>query len=835
MEVPVKLNITPYDYQREGIEKGLQWKRLFLGDEPGLGKSQPLDSVIMTPNGKKTMGNIRLNDEIFGSDGKVYHVIGVFPQGEQPVYKVTFSDGSSCESSIDHLWNVRDSNRRRRNKGYTTKSLKQIVDSGIFLKSNPKREGSGRKAILKWEIPVCFPLQYKKIDFVIPPYTLGAIIGDGCVCNCSNIEFSLPDEKLHIMQIISDELDKSMMISYKRTGSINRCLLSKSQIFSDRNHGANSYMKEIRDMGLDVTSEYKFIPDRYKKASANQRIGLLRGLMDTDGSCIKNKTTYHTISKRLALDVKQLVESLGGIAIIRSYDRTPEGKKIEYQVNIRTNFCPFTLISKASSWRVNKRYVVTRYISSVEYIGHKLCQCIRTSAPDELYVTDNCIVTHNTCQSIGIVNTSGAYPALVVCPSSLKINWKREFEKFAGVEALILNDSVKATWGYLLQMHTADVCICNYESLKKFFVWKYKKGDRLKDIVFSPFINLFKSVIVDESHRCKDPGAQQSKFIAGISYRKEYVMLLTGTPVVNRPRDLISQLAIMDRLKDFGGNSYFTARYGDGDNLDELSQKLYDTCLVRREKKDVLTQLPDKTRVDIYIDLEKESKPEYYEAYKMAEENLKQYLMTYRQCTESQARAKMRNKALVQFMELRSLVAICKVDPVIDFVRDFIATGKKIVLFCASHVIVNSIKHAFPDAVMVTGRQDFVAKQAAVDVFQNRPEIQIIICSIKAAGVGLTLTASSTVLFIEQPWTYADLVQCEDRCHRIGQKDNVTVYNALGQGSIDYRIYSLIQKKRSIASQITASSDDIPKDECYFDELVNLLLYDKQEESGCDT
>ncbi len=236
--------------------------------------------------------------------------------------------------------------------------------------------------------------------------------------------------------------------------------------------------------------------------------------------------------------------------------------------------------------------------------------------------------------------------------------------------------------------------------------------------------------------------------------------------------------------------------------------------------------------MDIYIDIEKEAPQEYYEAYKMAEENLKEYLLTYKSCTEWQARAKMRNKALVQFMELRSLVGICKVKPVIDFIKDFVATGKKIVVFCSSHSIVDSIKKAFPKAVMVTGRENYVQKQAAVDVFQNRPEIQVIICSIKAAGVGITLTASSTVLFIEQPWTYADLVQCEDRCHRIGQKDNVTVYNALGNNSIDHRIYNLIQNKRSISNQIMASSDDIPKDECYFDELVNLVLNDTKKQNS---
>lgn len=219
MEVPIKLNITPYDYQKEGIEKGLEWKRLFLGDEPGLGKSQPLDSVIMTPNGKKKMGDIAMNDEIFGSDGEVYHVIGIFPQGNLPVYKVTFSDGSSCECSIDHLWNVRDENRRRRNNGYVTKSLKQIIDSGIYLKSSEKRISSGRKPVPKWEIPICSPLQYNERELLIPPYTLGAIIGDGYVCNCSNVGFSFPDEKLHIMQLITDELVNLVLNDTKKQNS----------------------------------------------------------------------------------------------------------------------------------------------------------------------------------------------------------------------------------------------------------------------------------------------------------------------------------------------------------------------------------------------------------------------------------------------------------------------------------------------------------------------------------------------------------------------------------------------------------------------------------------
>ncbi len=123
----------------------------------------------------------------------------------------------------------------------------------------------------------------------------------------------------------------------------------------------------------------------------------------------------------------------------------------------------------------------------------------------------------------------------------------------------------------------------------------------------------------------------------------------------------------------------------------------------------------------------------------------------------------------------------------------------------------------------ITGRDSLAAKQAAVDAFQAS-QASLAICSIKAAGVGLTLTASSTVMFIEFPWTYADCCQCEDRAHRIGQRDNVTCYYMLARNTIDTVLYSIIQAKKSIAAQIMASSDDIPQDEAYFDELMNSFL-----------
>lgn len=428
-----------------------------------------------------------------------------------------------------------------------------------------------------------------------------------------------------------------------------------------------------------------------------------------------------------------------------------------------------------------------------------------------------------TLQSIGIVDTAGVYPCLVICPSSLKINWQREVEKFTDKKALVLDNSTQTTWPYLLKMGMFQVAIVNYESLRKFFVWDTgnKKPFRLKDVVFCPQIQLFRSVIIDESHRVKDPGAQQTIFTKGICSGKQWVIMLSGTPVVNRPDDLVTQLSIMDRLRDFGGKSQFIAAYGEGRNLEELSNTLYSSCLIRREKRMVLTELPDKTRVDLYVDISNEDE------YRLAEDDLAEYLRQYTESTDYDIRRKMRMKALVQFMTLRSIAAKGKVKQAIDFINLFLESGKPIIVFCSLHDIVDEIHNAFPGSATITGRDSMMDKQRAVDNFQSG-KVKLIICSIKAAGVGLTLTASSNVAFVELPWTYADCCQCEDRAHRIGQKDNVTCYYILGRNTIDGKLYNIIHTKKSIANEIMATSDDIPQDIAYFNELVEAFTNQKQ-------
>lgn len=414
-----------------------------------------------------------------------------------------------------------------------------------------------------------------------------------------------------------------------------------------------------------------------------------------------------------------------------------------------------------------------------------------------------------TLQSIATINLADTFPCLVICPSSLKINWLREWEKFTDKKAMILTDKVRDTWTFFFQTGMHQVFIVNYESLKKYFVQRIKKAEgwTLRDVEFRNSINLFKSVIIDESHRCKSASTQQAKFCKGICTGKEWVIELTGTPVVNRPKDLIPQLAILNRMEDFGGYKPFVNRYCSGQreasNLKELNFNLWQYCMFRREKSLVLTDLPDKIRQVNTCEIT--NRKEYMDA----ERDLIMYLQKYKDADDDKIEKALRGEVMVKIGLLRNISARGKVRDVIEFVKDFRENGKKIILFCSLHEVVDQLKRYFPTAVSVTGRESPDEKQRAVDAFQNNPKADIIICSIKAAGVGLTLTASSNVAFVEFPWTYADCCQCEDRAHRIGQKDSVTCYYFLGRRTIDEKVYRIIQEKKNIANAVTGSTEDI--------------------------
>lgn len=417
-----------------------------------------------------------------------------------------------------------------------------------------------------------------------------------------------------------------------------------------------------------------------------------------------------------------------------------------------------------------------------------------------------------------------SFPTLVVCPAALKVNWQREFKKFAGLSAIILDDSNRQTWHSFYDCKKADgsplceVFITNYESLKKFFVKRVSEGGKLtmKGILFDERVNLFKSVIIDESHKCKSGKTQQGKFVEGICKGKRFVLALTGTPVVNNNTDLIQQLKILGRLEDFGGYSRFVERYCDGpkqaSNVKELNWRLWNCCFFRREKSKVLTQLPDKTRQYLQIDITN------MKEYQNAESDIVKYLKQYKNASDAQVQRSMNGAVMVKMGLLKQISARGKIKAVSEFIHDVIDGGEKLIVFGYLKEVIAELKKEFPNAVTVTGSDNISQKQFAVDSFQNNPDCKLIILNYKSGGTGLTLTASSRVAFIEFPWTFSDCEQAEDRAHRNGQKNNVNCYYFLGKDTIDKYMYDVIQTKKNIANGVTGTDDQVEEN------MINLAM-----------
>ena len=413
-----------------------------------------------------------------------------------------------------------------------------------------------------------------------------------------------------------------------------------------------------------------------------------------------------------------------------------------------------------------------------------------------------------TLQAIGTSFIAKTWPVLVICPASLKINWQREWKKFTGKDAIILDDRNKNNWHRYYEMGCCDVFITNYESLKKFFVEDFA-GGVTRSIKLKPVASLFKCVIIDESHRCKSSKTQQSKICYKLCQGKEYRFLLTGTPSINGPGDLIQQLKIMNRLDDFGGYKSFEANFMGGprqaSNLEMLNWRLWNTCFFRREKAKVLDQLPDKMRQVVNVDITNRKE------YQDAEHDLIGYLAAYENADDEKLRRAERGKVMVQMQKLRQIAARGKISAAVEFIQDIIDSGEKLIVFAFLKEVVQEIKKVFPNAVTIVGDNTSQERQDAVDRFQNDPKCNLIICNYKSAGVGLTLTASSRVAFVEFPWTFADCEQAEDRAHRIGQKNSVNCYYFLGKNTIDEDIWNLIQTKKDIANDVTGTDDQVPE------------------------
>jgi intein/homing endonuclease len=808
-----KYEREPKPHQIEAIEKLLQNEKFILADDMGLGKCLSINELVYTPKGLESISNLKVGDYVIGSNGFKTKVIGVYPQTElKKMYKITFNDGYSIKCTDDHIWTVTSSNGSINNKArkvrYTNLTVEEMLNKELILSQkgygwNEKRPYKfttyykNKNGSSKWQIPIVKPIHFQN-DYKLPidPYLLGLGLGDGTFSN-TNIRFQFHKDDF-------DELISKYIINEnKPDGNKRSCVISIPD-------------KLLVSLGLsDKRSHNKFIPDTYKYSSIEDRLSILQGLMDTDGHCMKSNngvftgTEYVTVSEQLANDVAEIVHSLGGIVRKRtkigSYKK-PDGTKLEckksYSLNIKlpTEFNPFRLKRKSESYNTPQKYKVGRYIKSIDYIGMDKSICIKVDASDSLFTLKHGIVTHNTTSAIIAAMEGKFQKILVVCPASLKLNWKKEIMNYDSAENISIVDGV--------DFRVKKWTIVNYDILKNFHHLP-ERGVKISDLPTSPIdFHKFDLVIADEAHYLKTSTSNRTKIFNDFASRIPNRWLLTGTPITNKPVDFYNLLYLCESPIAtnwmFYVRRYCAARQfnrkgtkqkywvtSGASNLDELREYSSD-CILRRTKKDSI-DLPQKTIKPVYLPIELCT-------------NYNSYIAEYEAWVEEMAEMGEKPTVtdhLVKLTKVRQLLSNDKIQHTISLAEDLIENGHKVIIFSCFTQSINAIhEHFGKTSVLIDGSVSKEKRQLAVDRFQSEDKVKVFCGNIVAAGVGLTLTEGSIVIFNDLDWTPANHAQAEDRAHRIGQVNDVHIIYPLFDETLDITMYNTLRKKMKIIGQV---------------------------------
>lgn len=472
-----------------------------------------------------------------------------------------------------------------------------------------------------------------------------------------------------------------------------------------------------------------------------------------------------------------------------------------------------------------------------------------------------------TLEAIAAVEGLNAYRVLCVVPNSMRLTWIAEWRRACPHRKVVtMYGNRKAPLPVTVngkvehvQVNTpaGDVIVVNYDQVKRF-------KNNLKRMHF-------KAVILDESHYIKSEKTQRTQAVLEVVQNIAYRFLLTGTPVLNAPWELPTQLQAAGRIADFGGITRFKRDWlrsrlvtsldrrtgkerkyleydkpgnDDGyyDHLYQLNERLR-PFMIRRYKKDVYTELPDKTRSVVQTDISNERE------YRLAERDLIEWvkqqvantfeldimqllaldvdeqrhlLETHQNLAATRA---MKNYALRRIQALRQLAVDGKLEEAIAWIKSFLESGEKLVVYAIHRKIQAALFAAFPDAAVLRGDDSILVRKQNEMRFQNDPNCKLIIASIPAAAEGITLTAAHDLAILEMPWTPGKCTQVEDRIHRIGQSRASTIYYLLAGNTIDQWLAAKVEAKRKVVDAVVEGSEaDRVMEGSILDEMMLSLI-----------
>ena len=415
-------------------------------------------------------------------------------------------------------------------------------------------------------------------------------------------------------------------------------------------------------------------------------------------------------------------------------------------------------------------------------------EAIQKLVENKKYILADDMGLGKTTSTIIAALESGAKKILIICPATLKINWKREIENYSDRTIYIAEGKHFST--------EHDFVIINYDILKNFHDSKKKDDSQI-------LASNFDLVVIDEAHYIKNAQAQRTKLINDIVKKVDRLWLLTGTPMTSRPIDYYNLLSLVDSPVAKNWMAY-VIRYCSGyqfkvgprkvwnvmgsSNLEELRERTSNT-ITRRLKEDVL-DLPDKIITPVYLRLKSKDYEklmgEYYNWYEKNRDESKSLTVQFTKLTK-----------------VRQVVANEKISQTIELAENILEQGKKVIIFCNFTDSLNQIvQHFGKSAVKVDVSMTKQDRQFSVDQFQENEKIKVFVGNIKAAGVGLTLTAAEAVIMNDLSFLPSDHAQAEDRAYRFGQKNNVLVYYPIFENTIEGVIYDILNNKKQVIATV---------------------------------
>ena len=449
--------------------------------------------------------------------------------------------------------------------------------------------------------------------------------------------------------------------------------------------------------------------------------------------------------------------------------------------------------------------------------------------------TERCFIADEmglgkTVQALATIEFTQSYPAVVVCPASLKLNWRKEAASWLPPERTLglypppkkkeaIGDAREV--GHLY----ADVTIVNYATLARFVAEVSEEAVASLREGRGQMRPLYEMVVFDESHYLKNGRSARTKAAKSLVQDIARVVMLSGTPILNAPKELLAQLTILGRLQEMGGYLHFVQRYcgakrqrwgmdiNGATNLAELALRLRGLCYIRREKHEVLTELPAKQRTQVPVVLANGAS--FSKVEKQFTARLARLVRRYPgvaravEAPDPAGYREARGEVLTTFNQLRMLTGEGKLAACIDWIKNFLQGEEKLVVFAYHREVLQRLVDELSEVVETTyilGHETAQSRQNGVDRFQQDPNCRVIVCSILAAGVGVTLTAAANVCFVEMGWTPAVHLQAEDRCHRMGQRQAVNCWYFYAENSLDAHVFKVLNRKQEMLAELFGAS-----------------------------